>query len=170
MKRCLSLLILCAAASFGQDTTGVYPLLDCVTFNPVHNQLTAWFGYINDNSSAVIVPTGGENFFIPGPLERGQPTTYNPGIYHSVTARWDTNANALCASSEDINGDGRCDARDCLGSVGATGPQGPQGPAGAQGPAGPTGPHGPQGPARASGPQGPAGAVAYRSGLKNEDS
>lgn len=30
-------------------------------------------------------------------------------------ACWDTNGNYVCDASEDVNGDGRCDHRDCLG-------------------------------------------------------
>ncbi|HLH17289.1 MAG TPA: hypothetical protein VKX45_08715 [Bryobacteraceae bacterium] len=142
MKRCLSLLILCTAASFGQVTTGVYPLLDCVTFNPVHNQSLGTFSQVAGKLDNTTV-TGANT-----------PSLYCP---LAQTACWNTIANALCDSSEDINGDGRCDARDCLGSTGATGPQGPQGPAGAQSLAGPTGPQEPQGPAGAAGPQGPQG-------------
>ncbi|HLH17290.1 MAG TPA: hypothetical protein VKX45_08720 [Bryobacteraceae bacterium] len=191
MKRSLILLLLSTAGLYGQ--TGVYPILDCVTYNPGTNELTGYFGYLNINSSATAILPGGSNFFIPGPVNRGQPSTYNTGIFHKAfavtislkvftqlswtllgttvvatndpsqycpfaqTACWDTNANARCDASEDINGDGTCDARDCLGAPGAPGPQGPQGPAGAQGPAGPTGPQGPQGPAGAAGPAGPQG-------------
>src|SRR5579883_2499010 len=124
MKRCLSLLILCTAASFGQVTTGVYPLLDCVTFNPVHNQSLGTFSQVAGKLDNTTV-TGANT-----------PSLYCP---LAQTACWNTIANALCDSSEDINGDGRCDARDCLGSTGATGPQGPQGPQGPAGPAGPAG-------------------------------
>jgi hypothetical protein len=193
MKRTIFLLIAGAAALAAQSAGGLYPFLDCVTFDPVANQLTGWYGYINDNSTNVTVPVGGLNFFIPGPVSRGQPTTYAPGIYHKAfsttislrlfsqvswtlgsttatatndpslycpiaqTACWDTNANAVCDASEDVNGDGKCDARDCVGAAGATGLQGPQGTAGAAGPTGPAGPQGPQGPVGATGPAGPQG-------------
>ena len=61
--------------------------------------------------------------------------TNDPGNYCNAPGGscWDTNSNGTCDPSEDINGDGVCDARDCQGRTGATGPQGPQGPTGATG-------------------------------------
>jgi hypothetical protein len=67
------------------------------------------------------------------------PTNYCAG---GTVSCWDTNGNGVCDPSEDINGDGKCDARDCLGRVGAAGLQGPQGQKGATGAAGPAGPPG----------------------------
>ena len=58
------------------------------------------------------------------------------------SACWDANANGVCDTAEDINGDGTCDARDCQGRMGVTGAAGPQGPQGATGASGPAGPSG----------------------------
>ncbi len=192
MKRCILLLIVSAAALFGQ--AGVFPLLDCVTYNPATNELTGFFGYINVNNQTTSIPPGASNYFTPDPINRGQPTNYLPGIYHQVftatvslnaspqlswtllgdtvtgtndptkyctastaTACWDTNANGVCDGAEDINGDAKCDARDCQGAPGATGPQGPPGINGTSGPQGPQGPQGPSGPAGSPGLAGPPG-------------
>ncbi|MBB6029814.1 hypothetical protein [Oceanithermus desulfurans] len=74
---------------------------------------------------------------------------------------WDTNGNGKGdVESEDLNGDGKVNALDCIGPAGPQGPMGPigpQGPRGPQGPTGPQGPRGPQGPQGATGPQGPQG-------------
>jgi hypothetical protein len=64
------------------------------------------------------------------------PTTYCPGTGNSGTAGlacWDTNGNGACDPSEDVNGDGTCNALDCIGRMGPAGPPGPQGPPGATG-------------------------------------
>jgi hypothetical protein len=47
---------------------------------------------------------------------------------------WDTNGNSVCdLASEDINGDGKCDALECQGRIGATGPKGDTGAQGQPG-------------------------------------
>src|SRR5690606_7470462 len=70
-------------------------------------------------------------------------------------ACWDRNANGLEDLAEEVNGDGRGNALDCVGPAGPAGPQGEAGPAGPQGPAGATGAMGPVGPAGPTGPMGP---------------
>lgn len=67
------------------------------------------------------------------------PTMYCPSTGSASTACWDTNGNGVCDPWEDVNGDGTCNALDCIGRMGQAGPPGPQGPpgvTGAQGPAG----------------------------------
>lgn len=67
---------------------------------------------------------------------------------------WDKNANYILDKSEDANGDGIADARDCAGAQGPAGPVGPKGDTGAPGVAGPVGATGLPG---ATGPVGPKG-------------
>jgi len=70
---------------------------------------------------------------------------------------WDKNGNNILDKSEDANGDGIADARDCAGATGATGATGPKGDTGAPGIAGPAGLPGAVGPAGATGPKGDKG-------------
>ncbi len=85
-------------------------------------------------------------------------------------ACWDANGNGKPDKDEDLNGDGKYDALDCMGAVGPQGPQGATGPAGPIGPqgeqgekgdTGPQGPAGPQGPTGDTGAQGPAGLACW---------
>jgi hypothetical protein len=59
------------------------PYIDCFTENRnASNQivsLTVKFGYNNPNPYPVTVPLGSLNTFIPTPVNRGQPTVFNPG-------------------------------------------------------------------------------------------
>ena len=92
----------------------------------------------------------------PDHLDRKAP----PGV-----SCWDLNANGKPDAAEDLNGDGKVDARDCIGPRGPMGPQGPQGqagPPGPQGPQGPMGSQGPKGPPGPPGPQGPPGITEFR--------
>ncbi|MFN8535369.1 MAG: hypothetical protein U0556_17665 [Dehalococcoidia bacterium] len=61
---------------------GVRPILDCV--EPVSGGVRAYFGYKNPNSNAVQIPVGIHNFFVPAPIDRGQPERFQPGEYHYV--------------------------------------------------------------------------------------
>jgi hypothetical protein len=54
------------------------PVLECVESN-ADGTYTAHFGYDNPNSFDVSIPIGGSNFFVPLPLDRGQPTLFVPG-------------------------------------------------------------------------------------------
>ncbi|RMF88392.1 MAG: hypothetical protein D6739_00130, partial [Nitrospirae bacterium] len=50
---------------------------------------------------------------------------------------WDLNADGVCnTATEDVTGDGACDAHDCLGPPGDPGPKGDLGPRGPKGPPG----------------------------------
>jgi uncharacterized repeat protein (TIGR01451 family) len=60
----------------------VQPLVKCVDDNGA--TFRAVFGYSNPNSTAVTVPVGGGNSFSPGPADRGQPSTFNPGTVESA--------------------------------------------------------------------------------------
>jgi uncharacterized repeat protein (TIGR01451 family) len=67
----------------------VQPTVKCVDVNG--STFTAVFGYSNPNTTPVTVPVGPANFFSPDPVERGQPSTFNPGGAESaVTTTADT--------------------------------------------------------------------------------
>src|SRR5712691_9031478 len=60
----------------------VHVSVTCVTNHS--GSFDASFGYQNDNAVAVNVPIGNENFFAPGLPNRGQPTTFQPGVHQSA--------------------------------------------------------------------------------------
>jgi len=63
--------------------TGViHVYVDCVTRNATSYDAT--FAYANDNAAAQTIPTGSNNFFSPPPIDRGQTTTFQPGLHHAA--------------------------------------------------------------------------------------
>jgi hypothetical protein len=52
--------------------------LECIQENE-DGSITAFFGYKNRNSFPVEIPIGDENKFLPDPVDRGQPTKFEPG-------------------------------------------------------------------------------------------
>jgi hypothetical protein len=60
----------------------LYPLLDCVTYD--QDTVTAYYGYINAETTTLSVPFGTNNIFMPALFFRGQPTVFEPGIHHKV--------------------------------------------------------------------------------------
>ncbi len=63
--------------------TGViHVYVDCVTRNATSYDAT--FAYANDNAAAQTVATGSDNFFSPPPIDRGQTTTFQPGLHHAA--------------------------------------------------------------------------------------
>jgi hypothetical protein len=84
MYRLVGALCAVALASFPRAAAAqVIPLADCVTRGSDSSRLQAWFGYRNSGST-VVVPVGTENFFVPPPLDRGQPAAFEPGEFHRV--------------------------------------------------------------------------------------
>lgn len=71
---------LAAAAAPEPDAANaaVRPILECVADNGNGNY-TAHFGYKSDNTVAVTIPIGTNNRFSPLPVDRGQPSIYQPG-------------------------------------------------------------------------------------------
>ncbi len=61
----------------------VVPLAECVA-DLGGGQWLAQFGYWSYSSAAVDVPHGSSNGFSPAPSERGQPTTFSPGMHSAV--------------------------------------------------------------------------------------
>lgn len=72
----------CSAPATPTGKVMALPLVDSATVSGT--TLTCWFGYTSANSGLHVVPLGGANFFIPGPINRGQPTTYQPGVHRKV--------------------------------------------------------------------------------------
>ena len=64
----------------------VFPTLQCVTDNG-DGTYTANFGYINNASTAVLIPVDpnfSKNMFTSNPKNRGQPTLFLPGTHENV--------------------------------------------------------------------------------------
>ena len=68
----------CAPASSGV----IHVYVDCVTKNATSYDAT--FAYANDNAAAQTIPVGANNFFSPLPVDRGQTTTFQPGLHHAA--------------------------------------------------------------------------------------
>ena len=69
------------------DYIQIVPILNCVTDHG-DGSLTAYFGYINDNSYMVTIAHGADTpknwlLYAPG-SEQVQPETFNPGVYNNV--------------------------------------------------------------------------------------
>src|SRR5262249_49462062 len=64
---------------------GLHPIFECVEAVPgKHNVFSAHFGYVNNSNVSLNVPVGLFNFFVPAPINRGQPTTFLPGTHSNV--------------------------------------------------------------------------------------
>jgi hypothetical protein len=64
-------------------TKAVVPLLECVVFRSGAPDDAVW-SYRNDNDFAVTEPVGSTNGFAPGPADRNQPTTFEPGTWTGI--------------------------------------------------------------------------------------
>lgn len=123
-------------------------------------------GQTGQQGSATQCPAGQQ-----GPVGPSGPQGQNgaDGALGAGTNCWDTNANFINETSEDINGDGMFSSIDCLnlngmqGEQGPLGPEGPQGPVGPDGPKGSKGPKGPKGEIGITGPPGPPGLICESS-------
>jgi hypothetical protein len=62
---------------------GVIPHADCVSFDPFTNQMVVYWGYTNINPFEVTVDNS-FNFFDPGPGNRDQPVSFQPGRHDNV--------------------------------------------------------------------------------------
>ena len=65
------------------QNASLIPLLDCVVDRGKGN-LTAYFGYQNNNTVSVNVPVGNNNYFHQGAAGQGQVTVFMPGVQHYV--------------------------------------------------------------------------------------
>ncbi len=87
MHRLAGALCVVAFASFPPAASAqVIPLADCVTEGSSAGLTQAFFGYRNPESAVAVVPIGPDNFFTPGPIDRGQPTAFEPGEFHRAFA------------------------------------------------------------------------------------
>jgi len=83
------------------------PLLTCVDVN-TNGSVTAHFGYTNSWTNQVTVPAGkpnggGENWFIPDPVDRGQPSHFSVGTFQNAFTVTFTSATLEWRLS-DVNG------------------------------------------------------------------
>ncbi len=67
-----------AAPAAAQPTRPIYPVYEGYVPNE-DGTATLVFGYYSHNAVAVEIPAGEANGFEPGPIDRGQPTTFEPG-------------------------------------------------------------------------------------------
>ncbi len=94
-----------AADASPQNT--LLPLLDCVEVNS-DGSATAHFGYTNNWTNQVTVPAGkpnggGENWFLPDPVDRGQPSHFSTGTHNDAFTVTFTSATLEWRVS-DVNG------------------------------------------------------------------
>ena len=61
----------------------ITPIAECVDVLQNGN-LLAHFGYQSDNATSIAIPLGAQNYFSPGQLDRGQPTTFFRGRFGNV--------------------------------------------------------------------------------------
>ena len=64
------------------------PILNCIDVNG-DGSITAHFGYSNSWTNQITVPAGktsggGQNWFLPAPADRGQPSQFDPGTFSDV--------------------------------------------------------------------------------------
>jgi len=158
----LAVLLISVALLLPTDSRAqlIFPFVDCVDHEEDSDEITAFFGYASLESSSRTINLGTNNTFIPGPMNRGQPTFFSPGTFYSVfSATWDLGEHDTLTWR--IRGEDAvasvdsepCPTR-CPQLVGFAGAEGPPGEPGPEGPRGETGP---QGPAGATGSQGPPG-------------
>lgn len=81
----LSLTLMPMIARVAQAGGGhqLIPLLECVDDNG-DGTFTAHFGYLNQTSTAITLPIGPKNMFVPGQEDHGQPTVFLPGEHLNV--------------------------------------------------------------------------------------
>ena len=72
-----------ARPSEAEAANGLFPILDCVTYDEVTDTVTARFGFSNTTGVAQQAPIE-ENYFDPPPEYRDQPEVFQPGTYHEV--------------------------------------------------------------------------------------
>jgi len=81
-------MLVAAANSAASPQNHLTPILNCIDVNG-DGSITAHFGYSNSWTNQVTVPAGktsggGQNWFLPDPADRGQPSQFAPGTYNDV--------------------------------------------------------------------------------------
>jgi hypothetical protein len=166
-----------SAPSRTEVPSGIAPILDCVSYDPLDNTLTAFFGYVSANAGPITLLIGPLNFVSPNPPDRQQTQVFYPGTHQNDwQTTWSLNdsdsitwnlLNQPVTAANDPSLYCIADSEGPPGPVGEQGPPGPSGPTGAAGPTGPTGTQGPTGPTGLSGPtgtRGPTGGVGPTGG------
>ena len=105
----LAVALLVAAPAGASPQNHVTPLLDCIDVGS-DGSITAHFGYANSWTNQVTVPAGHgppgqQNWFVPAPVDRGQPSQFDPGTYHDVFTVTFTPSPALEWRLGDDNGE-----------------------------------------------------------------
>lgn len=88
LAACCAVAVLTAPVALDSQSyrlRGVSPIFDGWEDLPDGTRLLH-FGYINRNPSEVVIPTGGDNAFAPGAVDRGQPTSFLQGRHEHVFA------------------------------------------------------------------------------------
>jgi uncharacterized repeat protein (TIGR01451 family) len=70
--------IACAITNTHKAVDTITPRLECVVFQRGAPSTAVW-GYDNPNGYPVTIPLGATNGFVPVPVDRGQPTVFQPG-------------------------------------------------------------------------------------------
>jgi len=73
-----ALMMLTAGPASPQQNQPIYPAYDGYLRNP-DGSFTLAFAYFSHNAMPVAVAAGSDNFFAPGPADRGQSITFRPG-------------------------------------------------------------------------------------------
>jgi Coenzyme PQQ synthesis protein D (PqqD) len=79
----MALMPMVARVAQAQGGHSLIPLLECVDDNG-DGTFTAHFGYLNQSDAAITLPIGPKNMFVPGQLDYGQPTVFQPGEHLNV--------------------------------------------------------------------------------------
>jgi len=129
----------------------ITPRFDCVDYDSDLDIAIAHFGYVSLEADTITIDAGDSNNFIEPPQQRGQPTSFAPGIHKNVfqsqfdsqgSLTWQLNSQFAQAVVDPYY---YCPTApvNCSCPAGPAGPTGPTGPTGAEGPVGPRGPAGP---------------------------
>jgi Collagen triple helix repeat (20 copies) len=78
----MAVLVVAPAPAHGQQ---IFPRLNCVTVDtPNTGDAVGWLGYDNQTGATADLAIGPDNFFSPGVLNRGQPTSFQDGPHNFV--------------------------------------------------------------------------------------
>lgn len=75
-------MVLIPVSAFAQQP--IEPIVNCVEYDKAADLFTVHFGYINPNDVTVVIPLGKNNKITPAPQDRGQPTSFEPGVHNNA--------------------------------------------------------------------------------------
>jgi hypothetical protein len=83
-----AVMLVAVTGSAASPQNHLTPILNCIDVNG-DGSITAHFGYSNSWTNQVTVPAGktsggGQNWFLPAPADRGQPSQFQPGTFSDV--------------------------------------------------------------------------------------